>query len=87
VEEVEEVLGVLASGIQANDEVNGRAALGDVLQALAQEDVAGSRFGEWQFGSSGLEVVPKEGGVVAVARGVDADAEPAGRLGSGSGLW
>jgi hypothetical protein len=35
VEEVKEVLGILPRSIQANDEVGGRVALGDVLQALA----------------------------------------------------
>ena len=40
-EKIEEVLGVLARGIQANDEVGGRVALGDLLPALPQEGVAG----------------------------------------------
>src|SRR5262249_35188894 len=87
VEGVEEVLGVLAGGVQADDEVGGRGALGDALQGLAQEGVAGGGLGELQLGGGGLEVVPEEGGVVAVAGGVDADADPARRLWGGSGLW
>jgi hypothetical protein len=37
--------------------------------------VAGGRLGEGQLVGGGLLVVAQEGGVVAVARGVDADAD------------
>jgi hypothetical protein len=44
--------------------------------------VALGGLGEGQLGGGGLEVVAQEGGVVAVARGVDADADAGRRLGA-----
>ena len=76
-QEVEEVVGVLARGIKANAEVSGRMALGNLFQALPQQRVAGSGFRELQLGGRGLEVILEEGGLVTVAGGVDADAEAA----------
>ena len=46
-------------------------------EPLAELGVASGGLGEGQFGGGGLEVVAEEGGVVAVARGVDADADAA----------
>jgi hypothetical protein len=48
--------------------------LGEAFQPLPQEGVASGGFGERQLVSSGLEILAQKGGVVAVARGVDADA-------------
>ncbi len=67
VEEVEEVVGVLPGGVEADDEVDGAVALGDAFEALAELGVAGGGLGEGQFVGGGLEVVAEEGGVVAVA--------------------
>ena len=86
-EEVEEVVGVLAGGVESDDEVDGRVALGDALEALSEEGVSGGGLGELQFVGGGPEVVMEEGGVMAVAGRVDADAAASGRLRGGSGLW
>ena len=62
-EEVEEVVGVLAGGIEAEGEGNGRMASGDVFEALTELGVAVGGLGEGQFvGGGGLEVGAKEGG-------------------------
>ena len=87
VKEVKQVVGVLAGGVEPDDEVDGRVALGEALEALTEEGVTGGRLGEGQFVGGGLEVVFEEGGVMAVARRVDADAAASGRLRAGSGLW
>jgi hypothetical protein len=81
---VDEIVGVLSGGIEANEEVDGSVALGDGLEALVEAAVAVGRLDEGEFGGGGLEVVVKEGDVVAVARRVDADATAARRLRSGS---
>ncbi len=67
VQEVEEVVGVLPGGIEADDEGDGRDVGGKVLESLAQLGVAIGRLGEGQFGGGRLVVVAEEGGVVAVA--------------------
>lgn len=54
------------------NEVNGAVALADLFEALARQRVALGRLAELQLGGSRLQVVAQEGGVVAVARGVDA---------------
>src|SRR5262249_13283818 len=87
VQEVEEVVGIRAGGIEADDEVDRAMLLRETFEALPEEGVAGGRLRELQFGGSGLEVVAEAGGVVAVAGGVDADAEAARRLRSGSVVW
>jgi hypothetical protein len=87
VEEVEEVVGVLPGGVEADDEGDGRVAPGDVFQAPPELGVAVGGLGEGEFSGGGLEVVAEEGGVVAVAGGVEADADAGGRLRSGGGLW
>jgi hypothetical protein len=53
-------------------------ALGQLLEAAAELGVALGRLGEGQLGAGGPEVVAQEGGVVAVARGVDAHADAGG---------
>ncbi len=91
VQEVPQVVGILACGVEAEDEVNGAVALDDKFETRSELGVAVGGLGELQFGGGGLQVVAQEGGVVAVARGVDADAEAselvAGRLRSGSRVW
>jgi hypothetical protein len=87
VEDVEQVVGVLASGVAADDEGSRPQALADVVQALSDEGVAGGGFGEGKFGGRGLEVLAEEDGVVAVARGVDADADAARQLRSSNLVW
>ena len=67
--------------------MDGAAVLGDALEPLAEAGVAGGGLGELQLVGGGLQVVPEEGGVVAVAGGVDADAAVSRRLRSGSVLW
>ena len=49
---VEQVVGVLAGGVEADDEVDGAAAsvaAGDVLESLTELGVAGGGFGELQL--------------------------------------
>lgn len=87
VQEVQQIVGVLSGGIDTDDEVDGAMPLGDVFESLAKLGVAGGRLCELQFSGRGLQVVAQEGGVVAVARDVDADADAARRLQVGSGLW
>jgi hypothetical protein len=93
---VEEVVGVLAGGIEADDEVNGAVALREAFEALAELGITGGGLDEGQFVSRGLQIVAQEGSVVSVACGVDADADARGwagrnrgrsRLRSGSVLW
>src|SRR5207253_3230171 len=76
-----------AGGVETDDEVARAVALDDAFEALAEQGVAGGRFREGQLVGGGLEVVAQEGGVVAVAGGVDADATAARRLRSGSRVW
>ena len=59
-------------------------ALGEVFETLAELGVAVGGFDELELGGGRLEVVAQEGGVVAVARGVDADADADGMV---DGLW
>ena len=80
-EEVQQVVGILAGGVEADDEGDGAVAAGDGFEPLAEQGVAGGGLGEGQFVGGGLEVVAEEGGVVAVAGGVDADADAGGGAG------
>jgi hypothetical protein len=80
-EKVPEIIGVQASGIEADDEADMGMTLVDVNESLAQLLVALRRLGAGKFGSGGLQVVVEKGGVVAVARGVAADAEASGGTG------
>src|SRR5262249_37093733 len=81
VEEVGQVVGVRAGGIEADDEDARAVAAGDLFEPLPELAVAGGRLGELEFGGGRLEIVAQEGGVVAVARRVDADAQAARRRG------
>ncbi len=78
VEEVQEIVGVLPGDIQADDEAGGGVAVGQPFETHTELGVAVGGFGEGQLGGGLLEVVRQEGGVVAVARGVDADADATG---------
>ena len=86
-EEVQEVVGVLPGGIEADDESDGRVAAGEEFEPLSELGVAVGGLGELEFGGGGLEVVAQEGGVVAVAGGIDADADAGGRLRGDGGVW
>src|SRR5262249_50794495 len=80
VEELEEVVGILPGGIEANEELGRAVLLGEAVEALAEEGVAGRGLGERQLGSGGLQVPVEEGGIVAVARRVDGDAGAGGAI-------
>jgi hypothetical protein len=84
---VEQIVGILPGRVETDDEVNGAVALDDAFESLAEESVAGGRFGELEFVGGGLEVVAEEGGVVAIVGRVDADAEASRRLRSGNVVW
>jgi hypothetical protein len=85
VEEVQQVVGILPGGVEADDEVNGTLAAGDLFEALAELGVAVGGLGEGEFTGGGLEVVLEEDSVVAVAGGVDPDrAATAGGRGGGA---
>jgi hypothetical protein len=66
-EEVQEVVGVLAGGIHADREGDVAVALGDLLESISELGVAGGGLREGEFGGGNLMVVVEEGGVVAVA--------------------
>jgi hypothetical protein len=83
VEEVNQVIGVVPGGVEADVEGGAGVAAGDEFEALPELVVALGGLGEGQLGGGGLEVVAQEGGVVAVACGVDADADAGGRLEGG----
>src|SRR5262249_41659541 len=83
VQEVEQVVSVRAGRIEAQDEQTPAAPRGDRFEALAELAIAAGRLREGQCVGGRLEVVAQEGGAVAVARGVDADAETARRLWEG----
>lgn len=88
VEEVEEVVGILADGVEANVKMNGAALGDDGVEASAEFGIAVGILGEGAFGGGVLEVVAKEHGVVAIASGVGADPDGAsGRFGSPSASW
>jgi len=86
-QEVEEVVGVLAGGVEADDEVDGAEALGDAFEPSAEFAVAVAGLGEEEFGGGRLQIGAEEGGVVAVACGVDADADARGRLVGAGRRW
>jgi hypothetical protein len=77
VQEVEQVVGVLPGGVEADGEVNRAETLGNAFQALTQLGIAGGRLGEGEVISGRLEVVAEEGDIMTVAGGVDADATAA----------
>jgi hypothetical protein len=67
VQEVQQVVGILARGIEADEELHRSVPLGDLLQALQQLRVAGGRFGKGQLCLRRLLLVAEEASVVAVA--------------------
>ena len=71
----QEVVGVESGGIDPDAEVD-PAVLGDeVDEPLTELGIAGGGFDHPQVRGGSLEVGIEEGGVVAVARRVDADAD------------
>ena len=58
----------------------------DCREASAELPIALGGFGKGEFVGRGLEVFFEEGGVVSVARGVDADAAACRPLRSGGGV-
>jgi hypothetical protein len=83
VEEVEQVLGILPRGLETDDEGNGAVQLGQAFEAWPQEGITGGRLGELQLGGGWFEVVAQEDGVMALAGGVEANAEAARQLRGG----
>jgi hypothetical protein len=86
-QKVEQIVGILPRRIEADAEVDGAVLLGNAFEALPQEGIASGGLGEREFGGSRLEVVVEEDGIVAVAGGVDADAEAAWRWRSRCVVW
>jgi hypothetical protein len=86
-QEVERIVGVLPRCIEADDEVDGAVALRDAFEALTELAKAGRGLDEGQFIGRRLQVVAQVGGVVAVARGVDADADADARGWAGRACW
>lgn len=74
-QEVHQVVGILPGHIEADVERTESVALGERLEPSAELGVAVSGLGEGEFVGSGLQILLEEGGIVAVARGIDADAE------------
>jgi hypothetical protein len=67
VQEGEQVVGILPGGVEADQQSDGAVSLDNRFEPLAELLVAGRGLGEGEFGSSGLQVVAEEAGVVAVA--------------------
>ena len=86
-QEVDQVIGILPGGVEADNKVNGSVSLDDPFEPLPQLGIAGGILGESKFVGGRLEIVPEEGGVVSIARGVDADAEASRRLRRVEWLW
>ena len=86
-QEVEEVVGVLPGGVKPDDEEDGAMALDDEFETLAEFVVAVAGLGEEEFSGGGLQIGAEEGGVVAVACGVDADADARRRLVGAGRRW
>jgi hypothetical protein len=78
----EQVVGVGAGDVEADEEADA-AVLGELVdqiaEALPQLGVALRRLDDFEFGRGALELVVQERGVVAVACGVDADADGGAR--------
>jgi hypothetical protein len=53
VQEVAQVVGVLAGGIDADEEVRGAAAPGDAIEPRSQEGIAGGGLGEASSSAAG----------------------------------
>jgi hypothetical protein len=82
-EEVLEVVSVLSGDIQTQDKGDGRVTLGNEFEALAELGITSGGLDELKFSGGRLKVLVEEGGVVAVTRGVDTDADADG----GTGSW
>jgi hypothetical protein len=80
-EEVQEVVGVRAGGIEPDKEGDGSVAPGQQFEALAELGVALGGLGDGEFGGGRLEVLAQKSGVMAVAGSVDADADADGWVG------
>ena len=74
-EELLEVVGVLAGGVDTDMEVDQRMLSAQLLEAVAQGLVAGAVLGDGERLGGGLEIGPEERDAVAVSGGVDADAD------------
>ncbi len=84
VQEVQQVVGILVGNVETHGEVDGAELGNDLLETGAQLGITGGGFDELQLAGGRLQIVAQESGVVAVARGVDADAD-ADHV--GIGLW
>ena len=74
---MEEVVGILPCGIDADVKMN-RAAFGeDSFEPGSELAIAVGALGESEFLGGGLEVIAEEGGIVAVASGIDTDTDGA----------
>src|SRR5262245_28393135 len=92
VEPGEQVVGVQAGGVESDVEVDAAMPGDEVEQPLAELRILGGRLDDFEVRGGGLEVGVEEGGVVAVAGRVDADADgDDGRVGrplvSGRRAW
>ena len=56
-QEVEQVVGILARRVESDEEVNVAVPLGDLLQTFAELSIAGGGFDELQFAGGGLQIV------------------------------
>src|SRR4051794_2956017 len=85
-EEAEQIVGILPSNVDADEEEARfvRAlAFGDGVQTIAKLPIAVAGFGEGEFVGGGLQIVAEKGGVMPIARSIDADADPSRREGHG----
>lgn len=90
-QEVEQIVAILPGSVESDAEVNVAVLGEDLLEARPKLSIAEGGLDELQFAGGGLKVIVHKGGVVPIARGVDADANARhfgiGRLRSGSVLW
>jgi hypothetical protein len=83
-EEGQQVVGVLAGGVEADQEVHAAVLADELGESLTELAIALGGLDHLQVGGGGLQVGAEEGGVVTVARGVDADTDGCrGRIGDG----
>jgi hypothetical protein len=87
VKEVEQVVTILPRGIEADDERHRPVAPADAFEALAQLGIADGGLGEGEFLGGRLEIVAEKHGIVAIAGGVDANTDAAGRWRRAGRLW
>ena len=77
-EEGEQVVGVESGGIESDVEVDSTMAAHEIDESLAKLGIAGGRLDDFEVRGGALEIRIEEGGIVAVARRVDADADGRG---------